>query len=105
MELVPDYVEPPPQAPGSRHPIRWTLIVIGAIIVGANWRLVVVSVVIVVIVVILLVLVATFAFVRKMTRPIGRLSTFDVAFIAWVYRRWERMKERHLMNGESFLKR
>jgi hypothetical protein len=105
MELVPDYVEPPPQAPGLRHPIRWTLIVIGAIIVGANWRLVVVSVVIVVIVVILLVLVATFAFVRKMTRPIGQLSTFDVAFIAWVYRRWERMKERHLMNGESFLKR
>jgi hypothetical protein len=105
MELVPDYVEPPPQVHGSRQPVRWTLVVIGAIIVGANWRFVLVSLVIVAFVAVLFSFVVIVAFLRKMTRPIGQLSMFDVAFITWVYRRWERMKERHSVNRGSFLRK
>jgi hypothetical protein len=50
-------------------------------------------------VVILVSVVIIVAFIRNMTRPIGQLSLFDVAFVTWVYRRWERLKAHRSTTG------
>jgi hypothetical protein len=104
MELVPDYQEPPPRKSDARHPIRWTLVVIAAIIVVANWRVVAALLVVVALVVVLISFVVVISFLRKMSRPIGQLSMLDVAYIAWVYRRWEKIKARRPLRSSVLRK-
>jgi sensor histidine kinase YesM len=105
MELVPDFVEPPPVTRNPRHPIRWTLLAIASILILENWRFVAVTLALMSFVVLLVSFIVIIAFLRKMTRPIGQLSLFDVAFVAWVYRLRERMKSRHRQNGDIVVRK
>ena len=70
-------------------------------VVLANWRLVLAALAIEALVAILFGFLGVIAFLRKVTRPIGQLSLLDVAFVTWVYRRWERFKMRDRRNGDS----
>jgi uncharacterized protein (TIGR04206 family) len=73
--------------------------VIASIFIVEDWRLVAASLAILAFVVILVSVVIIVAFIRNMTRPIGQLSLFDVAFVTWVYRRWERLKAHRSTTG------
>jgi hypothetical protein len=94
MHLVPDYEETSSTSQKEHHRLRWTVLSVSTLLILANWKLVVAALAITAATLIVFGLFVSVVFIRKVTRPLGQLSLFDVAIVTWVYRRWESIKSR-----------
>jgi hypothetical protein len=73
----------------SRHWIRWSLLTVGTVIVIANWRVVAAVIAIVTVLSLVIGVLVVIGLLRRLARPIGKLSLIDAAIITWVCRRWD----------------